>query len=95
MGRLSRWSNRVVAMKTTSTSAAAHFKASSFDFVYIDIEHDINTVAESLTDWWQTIKPGGLMGYRNYSSCKIAIDKWLQGKKNEIDSYHNEIVIYK
>lgn len=94
-GRLARWQHKIKVIKNTSEAQAVHYKEQVFDYVYIDILHDEGTVAESLTGWWPTLKKGGVMGYRNYSSCKTAIDKFIVGKKFFISEYHNEIVIWK
>lgn len=94
-GRLNRWNNRVVPMKVTSHEAAYVLRDTIFDFIYIDIEHDPITVAESLKDWWPLLKVGGVLGYRNYSTCKATIDQWLGAKRFEVCGYHNEIVIFK
>lgn len=94
-GRLAGFNHKVKIIKNTSESQAAHYKAGIFDYVYIDIEHDEASVTGSLNDWWPTLKSGGIMGYRNYSSCKGAIDKFVHGKRYEISEYHNEIVIWK
>lgn len=92
-GRLSRWENRVQIIKGSSNAIAK--RGGSFDFIYIDIAHDPTTVRESLNDWWPLLKSGGILGYRNYSSCKEGIDPWLVGKVWEVDGYHNEIIIFK
>lgn len=94
-GRLARWQHKVKVIKNTSESQSAHYTGKLFDYVYIDILHDEKTVSVSLSDWWPLIKAGGLMGYRNYSACKTAIDKFVVGKKYLISEYHNEIVIWK
>lgn len=92
-GRLSRFGN-VTFVKGTSHNASTKFDT-QFDFIYIDISHDSETVKESLNDWWPLLKVGGVMGYRNYTTCKKEIDKFIADKKHEISSYHNEIVIWK
>lgn len=92
-GRLSKFNN-VTSVKGTSHNASTKFDT-QFDFIYIDIAHDDITVKESLNDWWPLLKVGGVMGYRNYTTCKKEIDKFIVDKKHEISSYHNEIVIWK
>ncbi len=94
-GRLNRWRNRVKIIKSTSHDASFLFKDNSLDFVYIDIAHDETTVRESLEDWWRKLKIGGVMGYRNYSTCRGAIDAWLGSKVFEVCKYHNEIIVWK
>lgn len=91
-GRLREYPN-VKFLKGTSHELIGKFVA--VDWVYIDIEHDYHTVNESLNDWWEKLNPGGVMGYRNYTACKSAIDPFIVGKKFIVDAYSNEIVIWK
>ena len=91
-GRLSKFGN-VLFLKNSSHGASK--VGGIYDFIYIDISHDSETVKESLKDWWPLLKVGGVMGYRNYTTCKKEIDKFIVDKKHEISSYHNEIVIWK
>ncbi len=96
-GRLSRWKTKTEFLEADSIMASTKFYANSFDFIYIDIEHDYATVKGSLMDWWDKLKFGGLLGYRNYSTCQKAIDEFIKVNKVkfEIDKYHNEIILFK
>lgn len=94
-GRMAKFQHKVTFIAGTSKYAAKMFVGGFFDYVYIDITHDAVTVEQSLNDWWSKLKSGGVLGHRNYSTCKILIDKFIVDKKFAVDSYHNEIVIFK
>lgn len=96
-GRLSRWQTKTEFIQSSSEDASDKFYNNSFDFAYIDIEHDDPTVKQSLNDWWDKIKFDGILGYRNYTTCRKAIDEFVQANniRTEIDKYHNEIILFK
>lgn len=93
-GRLARWRHKVTIKKSTSHQESQK-TSGPFDYIYIDILHDEQSVANSLNDWWPHLAKGGILGYRNYSACKESIDRFVSDKEFEISQYHNEIVIWK
>jgi hypothetical protein len=92
-GRLSRWFNRVEMIRSSSKLAAKSFP--EVDFVYIDVEHDYESVKGSLNDWLPKVKH--ILGYRNYTlpGVKKALDEFLIGKNFKLDQYNNEIIVFK
>lgn len=96
-GRLSKWKTKTEFVKSDSIVASTKFYANAFDFIYIDIAHDYETVKGSLIDWWPKLKEGGVMGYRNYSTCQKAIDEFVLSNTltAQVDKYHNEVIIFK
>ena len=97
-GRLSKWRNRICMEKGTSASVVKIFDPSSLDFVYLDQEHDYNSVNEDLKNWWPKLTRGGIMALRNYNGnegLKKAADEFKEGKKFEIDDYTNEIIFFR
>lgn len=64
-----------------SLHAASKFAVDSLDFIYIDQEHDGKSVAADLRAWWPTLKPSGVLGYRNYAesnpSLMAAVDAFI------------------
>lgn len=99
-GRLTRWRNKVCFEKGKSREVVKIFDDSTLDFVYLDQEHDYITGREDLNLWWEKIKPGGIMAMRNYSSegLKRAAYEFINNHPlipYEIDSYTNEILIFK
>lgn len=98
-GRLSRWRNKFKMRKQLSREAVTAFENESLDFVYIDAEHDYNSVREDLNIWWPKLKPGGVMALRNYGprneSLKLAADEFIQGKSFEVEKSCAELIIFK
>jgi hypothetical protein len=96
-GRLTKWKSKTEFIKQDGTIMPEQFNYKSLDFAYIDITHDHETVKKSLNVWFYVIKTGGILGYRNYTTCQKAIDEFVtvNGIKTKIDNYHNEIVMFK
>jgi predicted O-methyltransferase YrrM len=90
---------QVELVKADSHAASAQFRVEEFDFAYIDIEHDSETVAQSLEDWWPKLKPRGLLAYRNYSkgTIKPVLDAFVERHQLRfiVENYHNEIILFK
>lgn len=95
------WKNNVDFIQATSHVASSRFDTLHFDFIYIDIEHDYDTVRESLEDWWPKLKFGGILGYRNYSASnhgvKQAIDEFVAQYQieSQYEKYHAEMLMFK
>jgi hypothetical protein len=94
-GRLARWFNRVEYLQIDSHKAAKAFDVQHF--AYIDIEHDYETVLQSLNDWWPKVSV--MIGYRNYGRGGVAkaVDEFVAANKirTVVDDYHNEIILFK
>jgi predicted O-methyltransferase YrrM len=101
MGRLQSkgFKNFVEFVKADSHEASKRYRAEEFDFVYIDIMHDSETVSQSLEDWWPKVNPGGMLAYRNYTMGTIrpVIDAFAERHhlRTKVESYHNEMILYK
>lgn len=67
------------------------------DFIYFDQLHLYQTVKEDLENWWGLLKPGGIIGYRNYNvqPVKKACDEFVAANKLKFEHEHNEIIIFK
>jgi len=92
--------NNVLLFQSSSEQASIFINA-PFDFIYIDISHEYETVKTSLEDWWPKLIKNGLLGYRNYSEAnmelKRAVDEFVlkHNIKTQVSTYHNEIVLFK
>eukprot|EP01062_Namystynia_karyoxenos_P034037 TRINITY_DN24986_c0_g1_i1.p1 TRINITY_DN24986_c0_g1~~TRINITY_DN24986_c0_g1_i1.p1 ORF type:complete len:428 (+),score=90.66 TRINITY_DN24986_c0_g1_i1:42-1286(+) len=58
--------DRARVLRMFGAEAAAHFRNSSVDFVYIDARHDFKAVTEDLVAWWPKLRPGGVMSGHDY-----------------------------
>lgn len=98
-GRLSKFKTKTEFILNYSHLCALKFNRNQhkFDFIYVDITHDEQTVKESLYDWFFLLNDNGVMAYRNYTTCQKAIDEFIQAHliRTEIDSYANEIILFK
>jgi predicted O-methyltransferase YrrM len=62
--RVSKYSDRVVILKTTTTQASAQLLPGSLDFIFIDADHSFEAVLEDLQNWYDIVKTGGwLLGH--------------------------------
>lgn len=86
-GRLSAlgFRARFGMLQCGSIEAAAKVGVEQLDFAYIDQEHGGDSVAADLRAWWPKIKPGGVLGYRNYSDTKTplvaAVDAFVAAER--------------
>ncbi len=56
----------IVKIRKTSVEAAKDFPDASLDAVYIDAEHDEDSVREDIRAWRPKIKPGGILSGHDY-----------------------------
>lgn len=101
-GRLARFRTRVTGYQMDSLDGAKKFTPASLDFVYIDQVHEGASVTADLKAWWPLIKPGGILGYRNYAEGRgepldRAIEAFVSenGIRTKYESYLNDIVLFK
>lgn len=102
-GRLSRFRGRYSMHQATSLGMAVIFREiGPLDFAYIDQEHDGLSVAADLRAWWPLVRPGGVLGYRNYAENRqnpldLAIESFVTEHKiaTKIERYGNDIILFK
>src|SRR3990167_7294613 len=56
----------IIKIKKTSVEAAKDFPDGSLDAVYIDAEHDEDSVRQDIQTWRPKIKPGGILSGHDY-----------------------------
>jgi methyltransferase family protein len=92
------WS-RVSILQQTSQKAAPNFDIASLDFLYFDQEHTFEAVRMDLEDWWPRLKPGGLLGYRNYGpsapDLTRAVDAFVARHHIKAQKETGEILLWK
>jgi len=98
-GRLSRWFHKIELLKGRSLEMQKKFLTNTFDFIYLDQQHDYQSVKSDLVGWWEKLKTGGIMALRNYAESntelKKAADEFCIDKKFKVERYHGEIIIFK
>lgn len=99
-GRLARFRGRFTVHAMGSIDAAS--RLGQLDFVYIDQRHDSASVTADLVAWWPLIKPGGILGHRNYAEGRgepldMAIEAFVAANRisTKFENYLNDVVLFK
>lgn len=58
--------DRVIELRLYSEGAAKLIEDGSLDFVFIDAQHDFNSVMQDIEIWRPKLKPGGLLSGHDY-----------------------------
>ena len=61
------WAAKRTMLRMYSIPAAARFRDSHFDWIYIDALHTYDAVLQDLTAWWSKLKIGGMMSGDDYA----------------------------
>lgn len=69
--RLSPYRERVTFMRALSVDAAQKFEDRSLDFVYIDANHNIQSVIADLAAWSPKVRVGGIVAGHDYLKAKL------------------------
>lgn len=65
--RIEPYENRVTVMHMTSVAAAKQVADASLDFVFIDADHNYESVKQDIEAWQPKVKPGGLLMGHDFS----------------------------
>jgi len=57
----------VTPVRMTSTEAAATYADNTLDFVFIDAQHDYDSVHADILAWWPKVKIGGIIAGHDYN----------------------------
>lgn len=75
--------SKVVRIANNSQDALSVLKPASYDFIYIDGDHDDNIVLQDAVSSWSLVKVGGLMIFDDYEqptaeqNTKVGTDRFL------------------
>lgn len=61
--------DRARPLLLSSVEAARIFAGGSLDFVYLDAQHDVESVREDLAAWWPKVRAGGMLAGHDYDRC--------------------------
>jgi FkbM family methyltransferase len=64
--RLAQFGDRSTIWRATSREASEVIPRHSLDFVYLDGRHDYASVLEDIADWWDKVRPGGILCGHDY-----------------------------
>ncbi|MCG8603179.1 MAG: class I SAM-dependent methyltransferase [Verrucomicrobiales bacterium] len=93
--RLSKYGTRSIVIRARFEEALALFPDPTLDFVYIDgYAHEGNEAGQTLTTWWQKVRPGGILAGHDYhprwEKNVAAVDAFCAGdagRKGEIEEF--------
>ena len=79
---LARFGAHSTIWRTTSLEAARRIEDASLDFVYIDAQHDYDSVRQDLEAWYEKVHPGGILAGHDYfdragKRVKSAVDDFM------------------
>ena len=67
---------------SSSVEASSRFPNGYFDFVYIDADHQYQSVKDDINAWYEKVKPGGWMYFHDYDSdVKRAVQEFFVNGK--------------
>jgi hypothetical protein len=94
VARLGAFGSRSVIWRTTSIAAAGRIADGTLDFVFIDANHDHDSVAADIAAWWPKVRPGGVFGGHDYLDeirpgygtfgVKRAVDAFMRGRHERL-----------
>lgn len=64
--KIESYRNRVIELRQYSLEASKQVDDYSLDFVFIDAQHDYNSVSQDIEIWRPKVKPGGLLCGHDY-----------------------------
>jgi hypothetical protein len=86
--RLMPFEGRYTLMRELSEVACKFFPDYTFDFVYIDANHEKNAVYKDLVNWYPKVKSGGIFAGHDYINIKDEINDF--GVKDAVDEFFAE-----
>lgn len=86
---LERTSNipNIIKIKKTSVEASRDFEDASLDLVYIDAEHDYNSVNTDVSLWKHKVKNGGILSGHDWTLPHIFTILSEQNLLNDLEVY--------
>jgi hypothetical protein len=81
--RFQRQEGRVIVLRETSTDAAEQLAPDSLDWVYIDGDHNYESVKADLAAYHRLVRPGGVIAGDDYAMNGW----WASGVVNAVDEF--------
>lgn len=88
--KMSSYENRVYPIRADCRNAVHIFKDNFFDFVYLDANHAYEFVKETLPQWYNKVKVGGLFAGHDYMNG-IMDNGTIFGVKQAVDEFVEEL----
>lgn len=86
--RLAPFGARSTIWRTTGAEAAQRVLHHSLDFVYLDARHDRESVSGDLADWYDRVRPGGVLAGHDYVDGDLPEGRF--GVRSAVDAFFGE-----
>lgn len=83
--RLSRFGHRSTIWRQTGRDAAGRILHHSLDFAFLDARHDYQSVLDDLEDWFDKVRPGGVIAGHDYVDGRFADGDF--GVRSAVDEF--------
>jgi predicted O-methyltransferase YrrM len=80
----------IIKIRKSGADAALDFEDKSLDAVYIDAEHDYNSILSDVSTWKSKIKSGGILCGHDFSVGYITQILQSEGVLNELETYADD-----
>jgi len=87
--RLRRFGERSEVWRMTGSEASILIGPDSLDFAYLDARHDLRSVQQDISDWWPTIRPGGILAGHDYLDGRLPAGEF--GVKSAVDAFADSV----
>lgn len=87
----SEFPENIFPLKMTGDVAAARFRPNSVDFVYVDANHQYESVLNDLRVWWTRIRPGGILAGHDFVCCNEFKGGWGQFIQPAVELFVSEL----
>lgn len=85
-GRLAEFGDRSVMIKKFSVEAAQSFQDGSLDFVFIDANHNYDSIKEDIRAWYPKVRHAGLFSghdYKGFAGVQQAVNEFAAERNAE------------
>lgn len=90
--RVARFAPHTALLQLSTTHAARHFANDSLSFVYIDADHEYDSVLGELDAYWPKVHAGGVIAGDdyNYPPCMVAVNHFALSKGAVLQMVHSK-----
>ena len=92
--RISPYSNKIIVVKKSSLDVAPTFPDGFFDFVYIDGNHNYESVKQDIALWFPKVKKGGVLGGHDFDNRNITRQDVAEAVKDFAKENNLEYMVF-
>jgi hypothetical protein len=83
----------ITPVRKISWEAAGDYEDSSLDLVFIDAEHDYDSVSKDIRSWLPKVKPGGIISGHDvhHAPVRQAVDELVPGWEHWRSVWHHRV----